>query len=256
MKAQIIKMLRQEAHLMAEWNQTVRTVKHAAQRCECMTMLVVDNLTFSKWKVSKLFTLSGHLHYSSSSYHGYCWWRSVKVQRKSSMTSSVWSWAGVQSPPHIQSGRAGLQIAPAARAPQCWSTAPTSPGGSWDAWRHLRPFPKCVWIWGRMCSSKAWSFRENAPPWRSDQTWKEICNLLIQVLGVGAGASWQKVILVTAVQTNRQQIHVHQPCGNSQPTNLLMAFEDRGLETGGSDDGGGGPDQNEAHNKRQAEMQT
>lgn len=35
-----------------------------------------------------------------------------------------------------------------------------------------------------------------------------------------------------------------------------MAFEDRGLQTGGSDDGGGEPDQHEAHNTRQAKMQT
>lgn len=43
-KAQIIvEMLRQEARLMAEWGAAaelfVRTVKHAAQRCECMMML-------------------------------------------------------------------------------------------------------------------------------------------------------------------------------------------------------------------------
>lgn len=44
MKAQIIvEMLRQEARLMAEWGAAaelfVRTVKHAAQCCECMMML-------------------------------------------------------------------------------------------------------------------------------------------------------------------------------------------------------------------------
>lgn len=44
MKAQIIvEMLRQEMRLMAEWGAAaeifVRTVKHAAQRCEYMMML-------------------------------------------------------------------------------------------------------------------------------------------------------------------------------------------------------------------------
>lgn len=152
---------------------------------------VMVNLTIRKWEVTKLITLSGHLHYRSSPDHGCCWRGSVKVQRESSMTSSVWSWTGVQSPPHIRTGRAGLQTAPAAQAPQRWSKAPTSPGGSWDAWRHPRRFQKSVWIWGCTCSSKAWSSPENAPLWRSDQTWKEICTLLIQLLSLAAFVLWQ-----------------------------------------------------------------
>lgn len=153
------------------------------------------NLTSGKQKLVRFLILSDHLQGSSSLYHGCCWRGSVKVQWKSLIT---WSWTGVQSPPHIRSGRAGLQTAPAARAPQCWSKAPTSPGGSWDAWWHPRRFPKSVWTWGCTCSSKAWSSRENAPPWRSDQTWKEIWNLLIQLLSLGVFILWQNVFLTNS----------------------------------------------------------
>lgn len=76
------------------------------------------------------------------------------------------------SPPHIQSGKAGLRTAPSAEAPPCWRTGTTSRGGRWDVhWPRARCLTT-VWLWGHTCNSTAWSSPGSGPPLHYHHTWK------------------------------------------------------------------------------------